>query len=69
MARLRVIKNMIDKKCNVARRVGDEFVVTDLKRVKELLDNKVVEEIKEQSDKQVTLYRYVAFLYVQKLMT
>ncbi|MBS5369188.1 MAG: hypothetical protein KHY19_06985 [Coprobacillus cateniformis] len=51
MARLRVIKNMIDKKCNVARRVGDEFVVTDLKRVKELLDNKVVEEIKEQSDK------------------
>ncbi len=51
MARLRVIKNMIDKKCNVAWRVGDEFVVTDLKRVKELLDNKVVEEIKEQSDK------------------
>lgn len=47
MAKLKVIRNMIDKNTGVVRITGDVFEVNDKKRIKELLDAKVVEEVKE----------------------
>ena len=46
MAKLKVIRNMIDKNTGVVRYAGDVFEVNDANRIKELLDAKVVEEIK-----------------------
>ena len=51
MAKLRVIKNMFDTKCSITRRVGDVFIVEDKKRLDELLKSKVVEVVKENSNK------------------
>mgnify|MGYP000002313825 FL=1 len=47
MAKLKVICNMIDKNTGVVRYAGDVFEVNDANRIKELLDAKIVEEIKE----------------------
>ena len=66
MAKLKVIRNMIDKNTGVVRITGDVFEVNDKKRIKELLDAKVVEEIKKVIIRQSQL---IVFLYVQKLMT
>ena len=49
MAKLKVICNMIDKNTGVVRYVGDVFEVNDANRIKELLNAKVVEEIKENN--------------------
>ena len=49
MAKLKVIRNMIDKNTGVVRYAGDVFEVNDVNRIKELLDAKVVEEIKENN--------------------
>ena len=46
MAKLKVICNMIDKNTGVVRYAGDVFEVNDANRIKELLNAKVVEEIK-----------------------
>lgn len=51
MAKLRVIKNMFDTKCGITRCVGDVFIVEDKKRLDELLKSKVVEVVKENSNK------------------
>lgn len=51
MARLKVIRNMFDVQCGIPRREGDIFVVENPKRVKELIDKKVVVELKENNDK------------------
>lgn len=51
MAKLKVLKNMIDKECDIPRRAGDVFEVNDPKRIKELIDKKVVVELKEKTDK------------------
>lgn len=50
MAKLKVIRNMIDKNTGVVRITGDVFEVNDKKRIKELLDAKVVEEVKESDN-------------------
>ena len=47
MAKLKVIHNMIDKNTGVVRYAGDVFAANAPKRIKALLDAKVVEEIKE----------------------
>ena len=47
MAKLKVICNMIDKNTGVVRYAGDVFEVNDANLIKELLNAKVVEEIKE----------------------
>ena len=47
MAKLRVIHNMVDR-CGITRRTGEVFEVNDEERIKELLDAKVVEEVKEK---------------------
>ena len=47
MAKLRVIHNMVDTRCGITRRTGEVFEVNDEERIKELLDAKVVEEVKE----------------------
>lgn len=47
MAKLKVIHNMIDKNTGVVRLVDEVFEVNDKKRIKELIDAKVVVEIKE----------------------
>ena len=49
MAKLKVICNMIDKNTGVVRYAGDVFEVNDANRIKELLNAKVVEEIKENN--------------------
>ena len=49
MAKLKVIRNMIDKNTGVVRYAGDVFEANDANRIKELLDAKVVEEIKENN--------------------
>lgn len=51
MSKLKVIRNMFDTQCGVPRREGDIFVVENPKRVKELIDKKVVVELKENNDK------------------
>ena len=48
MAKLRVIHNMVDTRCGITRRIGEVFFVIDEERIKELLDAKVVEEVKEK---------------------
>lgn len=48
MAKLRVIHNMVDTRCEITRRTGEVFEVNDEERIKELLDAKVVEEVKEK---------------------
>ena len=45
MAKLRVIHNMVDTRCGI----GEVFEVKDEIRIKELLDAKVVEEVKEKN--------------------
>lgn len=49
MAKLKVICNMIDKNTGVVRYAGDVFEVNDANRIKELLNAKVVEELKENN--------------------
>lgn len=51
MAKLKVIHNMIDTKCGVTRITGEVFEVKDGARIKELLDAKVVEVVKEEKTK------------------
>ena len=48
MAKLRVIHNMVDTRCGITRRTGEVFEVNDEERIKELLNAKVVEEVKEK---------------------
>ena len=55
MAKLRVIHNMVDTRCGITRRTGEVFEVNDEERIKELLDDLVVdttkltpEEVKEK---------------------
>ena len=49
MAKFKVFRNMIDKNTGVVRYASDVFEVNDANRIKELLDAKVVEEIKENN--------------------
>ena len=58
MAKLKVIRNMIDKNIGVVRYAGDVFEVNDANRIKELLDAKVVEEIKENCPKTYDIKRW-----------
>ena len=53
MAKLRVIHNMVDTRCGITRRTGEVFEVNDEERIKELLDAKVVEEVKDAAVKKV----------------
>ena len=44
MAKLKVVRNMIDKNTGVVRYAGDVFEVNDANRIKELLDAKEIKE-------------------------
>ena len=69
MAKLRVIHNMVDTRCGITRRIGEVFEVKDEIRIKELLDAKVVEEVKEKNKPDKYSIVLIVFLYFQKLMT
>ena len=40
---------MVDTRCGITRKIGEVFEVKDEIRIKELLDAKVVEEVKEKN--------------------
>lgn len=48
MAKLKIIKNMIDRNTGLPYREGTVMMVADSKRVKELVEAGVAVEIKEQ---------------------
>lgn len=47
MAKLKIIKNMIDKNTGILYREGNIMIVADSKRIKELIDAGVAVEIKQ----------------------
>ena len=71
MAKLKVVKNMIDKNTGLSYREGALMTVADPKRIKELVD--AVLQLKSNKSRKKNQINYgernLAFYYVQKLMT